>query len=162
MIPVVAVVGYSNAGKTTLMEKIIAELTQRGHQVGSIKHHHRDFEFDHPGKDTWRHAMAGARTVMLVSPFQMAKVTRTSQEVTLEMAIQEMKGVDIVLVEGFKHASVPKIEVFRSRVHSSLITPPEELIAVAADREFPGLKSYALDDASGLATLIEQEFLKRS
>ncbi|KNZ68609.1 molybdopterin-guanine dinucleotide biosynthesis protein B [Thermincola ferriacetica] len=161
MIPFVGIVGFSNTGKTTLMEKLIRELTVRGYRVAAIKHHHRDMEFDRPGKDTWRHARAGAATVMLVSPYQMVKISKSEQKIGLQKALQEITDADIILVEGFKKEKMPKIEVFRGSVHDALITSREELVAVvASDREFTGVPCYGPDDVKELADLIVKEFLK--
>lgn len=162
MIPVVSVVGYGNSGKTTLLVKIIKELKARGYSVATIKHHHGDFEIDKPGKDTWRHREAGADTVVLASPAKVAVIEQTKQELSLDEIIAKITGVDIIITEGFKKENKPKIEVFRSEVHTELITPKEQLLAVASDISHPGIPVFGLDDAPGLVDfLLEKLRLKR-
>lgn len=161
MIPAVLVVGYSNSGKTTLVIKLIKELKARGYRVATIKHHHKDFDIDVPGKDTWRHAEAGADTVVLASPGKVAVIEHNSTSRTLDDVIGKISNVDLIIVEGFKRENKPKIEVFRSEVHSELITPQEQLLAVASDVEFSGIPTFGLDDAPGLVDLIEKKLFAK-
>lgn len=154
MIPVISVVGYSNSGKTTMLLKIISELKSRGYRVATVKHHHGDFDIDVPGKDTWRHREAGADTVVLASPGKVALIEQTPVEMSLDEIIGKISGVDIIITEGFKKGNRPKIEVFRSSVHTELITPREQLLAVASDVEFPGIVTFGLDDAAGIVDLL--------
>lgn len=115
--PAIAFVGYQNAGKTTLVEKVISRLTQRGLRVGSIKHHgHKGFDIDQPGKDSWRHAQAGSRHVGLVSPGAYAEYARIDGEVPVRDLIAHYTDVDIVIVEGYKTAGLPSIAVARSGI----------------------------------------------
>lgn len=115
--PAVAFVGYQNSGKTTLVEKVISRLTQRGVRVGSVKHHgHKGFEIDQPGKDSWRHAQAGSRHVGLISPDAYAEYARTSEEVTVTDILTRYTDVDAVIVEGYKAAGLPSIVVARSGI----------------------------------------------
>lgn len=115
--PAIAFVGYQNAGKTTLVEKVISRLTQRGLRVGSIKHHgHKGFEIDQPGKDSWRHAQAGSRHVGLVSPGSYAEYARIDGEVPVRDLVQHYTDVDVVIVEGYKGAGLPSIVVARSGI----------------------------------------------
>lgn len=115
--PAVAFVGYQNSGKTTLVEKVISRLTQRGVRVGSVKHHgHKGFEIDQPGKDSWRHAQAGSRHVGLISPDAYAEYARTSEEVTVTDILTRYTDVDAVIVEGYKTAGLPSIVVARSGI----------------------------------------------
>ncbi|MGB9826747.1 MAG: molybdopterin-guanine dinucleotide biosynthesis protein B, partial [Desulfofundulus sp.] len=105
--PGICIVGTSNAGKTTFLEKLIAEFERRGYRVGTIKHHHGDFEIDKPGKDTWRHARAGARAVCISAPRKIAVVRRVEEELSLEQILPLLGPVDIVLAEGYKKADWP-------------------------------------------------------
>ena len=115
--PAIAFIGYQNSGKTTLVEKIIKRLTQRGLRVGSIKHHgHKGFDIDQPGKDSWRHAQAGSRHVGLVAPGQYAEYAYTENEVPVGDLLTHYTDVDIVIVEGYKTAGLPNIVVTRSGV----------------------------------------------
>jgi molybdopterin-guanine dinucleotide biosynthesis protein MobB len=159
MIPVISVVGYSNSGKTTLVVKIIQELKNRGFKVAAIKHHHQDVEIDKPGKDTWRHAQAGADTVVLASPSKVAFFENTPKGMSLDEIISKISGVDIIITEGFKHEKKPKIEVFRSSVHEQLITPREELLAVASDIEFEGVPCFDLDEPKALVDFLIERYL---
>ncbi len=154
MIPVISVVGYANSGKTTLLVKLIKELKKRGFKVATIKHHHNNFEIDIPGKDTWRHAQAGADTVVLASPGKVAVIERTQREMTLDEIAGKITGVDLIITEGFKKEHKPKIEVFRSETHDKLITPPAELLAVVSDIDFADSPTFALDDAVGLVDFL--------
>jgi molybdopterin-guanine dinucleotide biosynthesis protein MobB len=112
-LPVLAFYGKSNSGKTTLVERVIAGLTQRGAQVASVKGHMHELEFDVRGKDSWRHAQAGAAVSMLATPNGWMAVHKTRQRVALEVLAQEAKrcGCDVLVVEGYKDADVPSIEV---------------------------------------------------
>ena len=115
--PAFAFIGYQNSGKTTLVEKVIAKLTQRGMRVGSIKHHgHKGFDIDQTGKDSWRHAQAGSRHVGLVSPDRYAEYANTEREVPVTDLLTHYTDVDVVIVEGYKTAGLPNIVVARSGV----------------------------------------------
>jgi len=112
--PAVAVVGRHNSGKTTLVVKLIEELTARGRDVGSVKHHHRlGFEFDVPGKDSYRHRHAGATETVIAAPDQVARVKTISTELECAAIVKSMPGHDIVIVEGYRKSGLPTIEVMR-------------------------------------------------
>jgi molybdopterin-guanine dinucleotide biosynthesis protein B len=160
MIPIVSVVGKSGSGKTTLLEGLIRELKRRGYRVGTIKHDAHSFEIDRPGKDTWRHAQAGSDHVVISSPQRVASIRRVQQEQTLEELAAGMADVDLVLTEGYKRGSAPKIEVSRRARSETLICRPDELVAVASDQPFDlDVPQYDLNDVLGLADLIEARFL---
>ncbi len=98
-IPIVCVVGRSKSGKTTLLEKMIILLKQRGYRVATIKHHsHRGFDMDVPGKDTWRHARAGSDHVIIAAPDKVATIRRVSVEPTLDALAATIAEVDIILI----------------------------------------------------------------
>jgi molybdopterin-guanine dinucleotide biosynthesis protein MobB len=164
-IPILCFVGKSGSGKTTLLEKLIPELKRRGYRVATIKHHvHRGgLEFDRPGKDSWRHAQAGADHVVLVAPGGVASVRRVAQEPTLDEIAGTIHEVDIILVEGYKWAARPKIEVVRAARSAGPVCAPEELLALVSDLELPDypVPRFDLDDVTGLAELIEARFLSR-
>lgn len=165
MIPIISVVGRSRSGKTTLLEKLIAQLKARGYRVASVKHHtHASRDADQPGKDTWRHARAGSDIVVLASPDQITLTRRLSEEMTLDQ-IAELIGpeVDIVLTEGYKRGDKPKVEVSRAEVSRALLCTSDELVAVATDQPYEGLDvpQFDIDDAAGLADLLERRFLRR-
>lgn len=159
MIPVISVVGYSNSGKTTLLVKIIKEMKNRGYKVATVKHHHKDVDIDTPGKDTWRHAQAGADAVVLASPSKVAIIEQTPQEMSLDEITGKISGVDIIFTEGFKREKKPKIEVFRSAVHDHLITPPGELLAVASDVKFDGIPCFDLNEPGALVDFLVDTYI---
>ena len=161
MIPIVSIVGKSDAGKTTLIEKLIPELKRRGYRVATIKHDAHRFEIDHPGKDSYRHFHAGADWTIIGSPDKIAHVRRLDQELTLDEIAAQISGVDIILTEGYKRGPAPKIEVSRAEKGPKLLCAREELVALATDQPFDmDVPQFDLDDAAGLVDLIEQRFLK--
>ena len=158
-IPVVAVVGKSDSGKTTLLEKLLREAKRRGWRVATVKHDVHGFDMDKPGKDTWRHAQAGADMVVISSPNRIAILEKVDEDKPLDEVIARIRGVDLIFTEGYKRSNKPKIEVFRSAVHQELLCEPEELIAIASDIKFDnGVPCYDLDDAAGLCDLIAAKF----
>jgi molybdopterin-guanine dinucleotide biosynthesis protein B len=155
-IPVISVVAKSNSGKTTLLEKVIRELKQRGIRLAIIKHDAHSFEIDHPGKDTWRHAQAGADIVAISSPEKVAIIEKRERELTLDEVIKRISGVDVIITEGYKREHKPKIEVFRSAAHHDLLCRPEELLAIASDIKWDlGVPCYDINDFMGIADEIE-------
>ena len=159
---VYGVIGWKNAGKTSLMERLVAEITGRGLSVSTIKHVHHDVDLDQPGKDTYRHRIAGARQVVLASAKRYAILTehRDAPEPDLATIIARLTPVDLVLVEGYKRDSHPKIEVFRAATGQSLIQPGDPLVrAVATDTTLPPLSVPLLDlnNTAAVADFILQE-----
>jgi molybdopterin-guanine dinucleotide biosynthesis protein MobB len=113
MPPFVAIVGRSQSGKTTLIEKLIPEIRKRGLRVGTIKHTHHDFDIDRPGKDSARHQEAGADTVILAAPAKIA-IIRNDPPEDLNGLMVYFTDMDLVIAEGYKKAARPKIEVVRA------------------------------------------------
>jgi molybdopterin-guanine dinucleotide biosynthesis protein B len=133
---VIGIAGWSGSGKTTLVERVISLLEARGLSVSLIKHAHHDFEIDYPGKDSWRHRHAGCREVLVTSARRWAVVheLRGRTELGLDEALAQLSPCDLVLVEGFKHAPIRKIEVYRAEVGKPLLFPHDpHVIAVATD-----------------------------
>jgi molybdopterin-guanine dinucleotide biosynthesis protein B len=166
-IPLICVVGRSGAGKTTLLEKLIPELKRRGYRVATIKHHvHRGgLEFDRPGKDSWRHAQAGADHVTLVAPGGVASVRRVEHEPSLDEVAATIHDVDIILVEGYKWVARPKIEVVRAASgEATPVSAPEDLLALVSDLPLrhADVPRFDLEDVSGVADLIVTRFLSQS
>ena len=164
MPPIVSIVGNSDAGKTTLLVKLIAELTARGYRVGTVKHDVHGFDIDHEGKDSWRHKQAGAHTVVISSPVKTAIVKDVETEETLDgLASKYFENVDLILTEGYKKEDKPKIEVFRSRVHAApLFGGDERLAALVSDTRLDlGVPRFDLDDITGLADFVEERFLSK-
>ena len=120
MPPIVSIVGQSESGKTTLIEKLIPLLTQRGYRIGTIKHTHHAVDIDRSGKDSARHRTAGAETVMLASPGRIAMFKATASE-SLDGLIRYFDDVDLLITEGYKRENKPKIEVLRAAVGSELL-----------------------------------------
>jgi len=132
--PVISLVGYSNSGKTTLMEKLVAGLTAQGLCIATIKHSHHQPEMDTPGKDSWRHKQAGAKTSLLVGPEKMLMVSDVDEALNPQLLASRMfADYDLVLVEGYASVPGPKIEVVRAERSQTLRCPADELIAVASD-----------------------------
>jgi molybdopterin-guanine dinucleotide biosynthesis protein MobB len=159
--PYVRFVAKSGSGKTTFLEKLIPVLQSRGYRVGTIKHHsHPEFEIDQPGKDTWRHYEAGADAVIIASPIKMATVRRLEKTPDLADLAVSIPDVDIILVEGFgRDTTSPKIEVLRAARSSAPLNKPAEVLAYVTDIVLEGALCYSLDDAEGVADLLERSVL---
>ena len=121
--PVIGFVAYSGTGKTTLIEQLITCFTERGINVAVIKHTHHHFDIDQPGKDSYRHRKAGASEVLLVSDqrWVLMHELKQSAEPTIEEQLSKLSPCDLVIVEGFKNANIPKIELWRAE-HEECIT----------------------------------------
>ena len=162
MIPIVSIVGKSDSGKTTLIERLIPELIQRGYKVATVKHDVHGFEVDKEGKDSWRHRQAGAYCTIISSPKQIAVIRTTDHDATLEeIRNRFVDKMDIIISEGYKNDSAPKVEVFRKEVHKEpLCTREDSLVALVTNRQFDlGAPCLDLDDTEGLADLLEKKFL---
>ena len=128
--------GWSGSGKTTLVEQVIAALSARGLVVSLVKHAHHSFDIDHAGKDSWRHRQAGCREVMVSSDqrWSLTRELRGAPEAGLDELLAHLGPCDVVLVEGFKRAAIPKIEVWRSVVAEPLLHPDDpRIVALATD-----------------------------
>jgi molybdopterin-guanine dinucleotide biosynthesis protein B len=164
MIPIIAIVGKSGSGKTTLIEKLLPEMKKRRYRVGTVKHHLHEFDIDQEGKDSWRHAQAGADTVIIASPQKLALVKRLFSDMSLEeMRDRFFHDIDIILAEGYKtHASL-KIEVFRSTVHEKPIcTGEDHLLALVSDRKFClEVPCFGLEEIVPLVDFLEKTVLRK-
>lgn len=160
MPPIISVVGKSESGKTTLIEKLIPELKNRGYRIGTIKHAHHNFDMDKEGKDSWRHKAAGAETVVIVSPGKISIVKDEDFE-RLEHLEKYFDGMDLVITEGFKREKMPKIEVCRAtRNKEPLCQDDHTLIALVTDTETNfNVPTFGLEEIKGLADLIEKQYL---
>ena len=157
-----SVVGKSDVGKTTLLEKLLPELKQRGYRVATIKHDVHGFNIDLPGKDSWRHSQAGSDIAVISSAEKVALIRKTDHELSLsEIAHLIGPTVDIILTEGFKRGPWPKIEVHRKAVGEDLLCTARELVCVATDEPLSiNAPQYDIDDARGIVDLIEQRYLR--
>lgn len=165
-VKVVSFVAKSGTGKTTLLEKVIPLLKERGYRVGVIKHDAHRFDIDHPGKDSHRLTWAGTDTMLIMSPEKLALVKKHAAPPAIEEALATyFTDVDIVLTEGFKRGSMPKIELHRKERSPTLICRGEEhdptLVAVASDEALElDVPVLDLNDAGATADFIEKEFLR--
>jgi molybdopterin-guanine dinucleotide biosynthesis protein MobB len=162
--PIVSFVGRSNSGKTTLLEKLIVLLRQRGYRVGVVKHTLRqDIETDIPGTDTHRMWEAGAEHVAFVTPDRIVHTQRYAASPPLEIALAGVGDVNLVLIEGFKYGPYPKIEVVRAARDPALIPDLEDRIACVTDVSDLecGVPCFAFDDAAGLADFVEEQLILR-
>lgn len=152
------IVGWKNAGKTGLMERLVAEICARGFSVSTIKHAHHSFDVDHAGKDSYRHRVAGAREVLLASRNRIALMheLRDEEEPTLDVLLAKLSPVDLVLIEGYKRDAHPKVEAHRAVTGNALIAPDDPSIcAVASDSALElGRPVFDLDDTVAIADFI--------
>ena len=163
MIPILSIVGKSDVGKTTLLEKIVRELRSRGYRVATVKHDAHSFDIDHEGKDSWRHKQAGAVLSVISSPSKLALVADMDHDLTLAEIRQEfIQGVDIIISEGYKREDHPKIEVHRSELRRDLLCVDDDnLIAIAGDPTDPPthVPLFDLDQPGALCDFIEARLL---
>jgi len=154
--------GYSGSGKTTLVEQLIARLRLGGHRVSVVKHAHHAFDIDHQGKDSWRHRQAGAFEVVIASDRRLAKIREyeVRAEPTVHQLLAELYECDWALVEGFKHADLLKIEVWRAANGKPVQYPNDPyVVAIATDSaellpEATGLPLFDLNDPDAIAAFL--------
>lgn len=156
---VFGVVGWKNSGKTGLVERLVAHLCAQGYRVSTIKHAHHEFDIDQPGADSARHRAAGAGEVLVASSRRWALMheLRGAPEPSLHELLGRLSPCDLVLVEGFKAAHHPKIEVFRAAEKHPLIAPTDPSVrALAADVSLPDIDRpvFRLDDTAAIAAFI--------
>jgi len=163
MVPIVCVVGKTGAGKTHVIEMLVAELKNRGYRVATIKHSAHGFDLDQPAKDSWRHAQAGSDAVVISSPQKFALIRKVDHDSSLaELSRFIGSDFDIILAEGFKQDKAPKIEVQRQELGRDLLCAQEELLALATDESMDlNIPQYSPDDAPGLVDLIEKRYLNK-
>ncbi|MBN2822002.1 MAG: molybdopterin-guanine dinucleotide biosynthesis protein B [Coriobacteriia bacterium] len=161
-IPVVSIVGKSDSGKTTVVEQLVRRLVDRGHRVATCKHHVHEIDIDVPGKDSWRHARAGAQVTMISAPTQFAVVSKVERERTLEEIVAAAGDVDILITEGFKRSGSVRIEVSRRARSDELVSAPAELTALITDNndlQPEGVSRFELNDYDALTDFVERSFL---
>lgn len=158
---VYGVIGWKNAGKTSLMERLVAEITSRGFSVSTVKHVHHDVDLDQPGKDSHRHRQAGATEVVLASAHRFALMREhRGPEPELPQVLACLAPVDLVLVEGYKRDAHPKVEVWRAETGHLLIQPNDPLVRAVATDGNPGpvaVPLLDLNDTGAVADFILAE-----
>lgn len=159
---VFGVTGWKNSGKTTLVERLVKELTARGRRVSTVKHAHHDFDIDKEGTDSFRHRQAGATEVAIVSGHRWALMheLRDEREPALEAILSRLEPCDLVLVEGYKREGHAKIESRRlaAKDTAPLSAGDPHIVAIAADHPLVGeeLPVFLLDDIKSIADFIER------
>lgn len=150
--------GWSGSGKTTLIERLIPRFRAMGLTVSLIKHAHHEFDVDQPGKDSYRHRVAGCQEVLVSSAMRWAQMheLRGAPELTLAQALKRLSPCDLVLVEGFKTAAMPKLEVYRASVGKPLLYPGDpHIVAIATDETLATpLPCFDIGDAGAIAAFI--------
>ncbi|HZE59759.1 MAG TPA: molybdopterin-guanine dinucleotide biosynthesis protein B [Burkholderiales bacterium] len=150
--------GWSGSGKTTLIEKLIPRFTGSGLRVSLIKHAHHTFDVDQPGKDSYRHRHAGASEVLVTSSrrWVLMHELRGGAEPSFDVQLAKLSPCDIVIVEGFKHAPIPKLEVWRRATGEPLLHPKDpHIVAVASDTKVETqLPLLDLNDDAAISSFI--------
>lgn len=162
MIPYISIIGKSDSGKTTFLEKLIGVLVGRGLVIATAKHHTHPIEIDTPGKDSWRHAQAGAQVTMVSSPMQYSVIHHVSEEATLEKLVLEAEaaGVDLMITEGFKKAGSDRIELSRMARSETPVSSVDEIIGLITDNQVVAEKyaktipTFGLEDVEPVADFI--------
>ena len=159
--PVLGITGWKNSGKTTLTERLVRELTRRGWKVSTVKHAHHAFDIDKEGTDSFRHRQAGAAEVAIVSGNRWALMheLRGEDEPRLEAILARLAPCDLVLIEGYKRESHPKIEARRLEAKDTtpLTAVDGNIVAIAADHDVSGevVPAFDLDDIQAIADFVE-------
>jgi len=161
-VKVYGIVGWKNSGKTTLVERLVTEITVRGFTVSTVKHAHHTFDVDHEGKDSFRHRSAGAREVLLASRNRWALMheMHNDAEPSLNELLQKLFPVDLVLIEGYKRDNHAKVEAHRAETKQGLLASEDQTVtAVASNYLVDGLSvpQFDLDDVRGIASYILKE-----
>jgi molybdopterin-guanine dinucleotide biosynthesis protein B len=161
MPPIVSIVGKSESGKTTLIQKLIKELKSRGYRVATIKHTPQDVAFDQPDKDSWRHIQAGSEATMISAKDRIALIKPVDRALTVEQIAHHIgEDSDIILAEGFKESSVPKIEVHRKEIGPPLVSIRKRIAIVTDEPLTIKTRQFSTEDIKGLANLLEEGFIK--
>lgn len=156
---IIGVAGFKNAGKTTLVERLVGELTKRGYRVSTVKHAHHSFDIDHEGRDSFRHRAAGASEVAVISRQRWAIIheSRSEEEPSFAAILARLSPCDLVIVEGYKHGSHAKIEVRNLALdHPKLAGEDPTIVAIAATGPVPdaNVPVFDRDHVEALAQFI--------
>jgi len=163
MIPVISIVGKSNTGKTTFIERMIPEFVHRGYRIAIIKHGAHGFDIDHEGKDTWRYRKAGAHTTLISSPRKVALIEDVEKDHDIEELREKyIRDVDIIIIEGYKGNPYPKIKIFRKEISNKLPSAGDDsLMAVVSDSPVDiDVPCFTTENVKDLVEMIEKRFLK--
>lgn len=162
-LPYLAIAGFKNSGKTTLLCKLIRQLSDRGVRIGSLKHDGHDFEMDHKGTDTYQFQAAGAVSVMIQSSAKIAMIEHLQEKTPPSPieCIKRFREVDMVLVEGYKHEPLPKLVVARTREQLDGIEKMEYILAFCVEHslirdltERVAVPVFDLDDSVGITSFV--------
>ena len=152
--------GWSGSGKTTLIEKLIPLFVKRGLRVSLIKHAHHTFDVDHPGKDSYRHRHAGATEVLVTSSrrWVLLHELRGTREPSFEEQVRHFSPCDLLIVEGYKFAPIPKLEVWRAETGEALLHPNDpHIVGIASDAKLEtGLPIFDLNEPEKIAAFVLQ------
>ena len=160
---ILGIAGWKNSGKTTLVRSLITELTNRSIRVSTLKHAHHDFDIDQPGTDSYKHRKAGAQEVLIVSSRRWALIHEETEvsKPDLTTMLGKLEDTDLVLVEGFKSLSFPKLEIRREDSSGPDLAPNDkDIIAIVSDRPVPeqNMPAFDLDDIKGIAEFVMKIF----
>ncbi|MDE2759680.1 MAG: molybdopterin-guanine dinucleotide biosynthesis protein B [Rhodobacteraceae bacterium] len=160
---ILGIAGWKNSGKTTLVRSLITELTNRNIRVSTLKHAHHDFDIDQPGTDSYKHRKAGAQEVLIVSSRRWALIHEETEvsKPDLTTMLGKLEDTDLVLVEGFKSLSFPKLEIRREDSSGPDLAPNDkDIIAIVSDRPVPeqNMPAFDLDDIKGIAEFVMKIF----
>ncbi|MFC1964903.1 molybdopterin-guanine dinucleotide biosynthesis protein B [Chloroflexota bacterium] len=160
---IISIVGRSESGKTTMLESLIAELKRRGYKVAIIKHSGEDVELDTVNKDTWRFSLVGSEISAISSGHKLAIFKQTTHDFSpKEFSNFTSLDYDLLLTEGFKRSSYPKIEVHRKEQGRDLVSPPQQLLAVVTDEPLEvDVPQFSKDEVQKIADLVENIILDR-
>lgn len=161
-LPNFSFIGKSNSGKTTLLERVVGELSGRGYRIATAKHHLHPIELDIPGKDSWRHAQAGAVLTMIASPTKFSVLHHIEGEPSYDDLIANAKlaNCDILITEGYKHVATERIELVREARKNEPVSSPKDLVALVTDRDDlrevyeKSVPVFGLDDINKLSDFI--------
>lgn len=157
---IISVVGWHNAGKTLVVERLVAGLNALGLNVATIKHTRADINVDTPGTDTWRFDQAGSDLVIIAGARRTVLMERRDQEESLESLLRRVpRHIDLVITEGYKREPYPKIEVRRAEVGGEPISPPDQLLAIVSDDEqgdAGGVPVVGFEDVQALIHVLQQ------
>jgi molybdopterin-guanine dinucleotide biosynthesis protein B len=161
---IISIVGKSGSGKTTLIERLIAELKNRGYKVAIIKHSHHANDLDTESKDTWRFTRAGSELSAINSLDHLAIYKKMDRFFDpQEISDFVLWDYDLILTEGFKGSHYPKIEVHQSAQGNELLTDTEQLLAVVTDKPLEqNIPQFSRDDINGISDLIEKTLIKHN